>query len=586
MLQAQQIWHVTASGNGSMDGSSWADASPDLAKTLQTAAAQDTVWVAAGIYTGGFLMKDGVQVYGGFSGDETALSERKLPGSGQNLTVLDGNFHFRVLTQPEAFSYVTVWDGFVICNGTATDGGGVYIRTNGIVRRSIIRNNVSGVPATGDYLANQGGVVFRTDSENKQAYVVAADNYGANYRLGVAGSAPKNTLFTALQDMNGEANTTALAQGRAVQALKKYRAESPAQNFTDWYLPSAGEWALFITDGEQNKNTLVLDRVDDALLRNNKTPLSGQKFWSSTVAQQNEMSSAWYINFNTGNLNAVNIWQYCKVRGIRKFNYTTEAGKGGAVYATSGSKIEGCLIYDNMSALGYAVCARGNVEITNSTVVGNSSETNSVNSFAVDGNSSVKLLNSIVTGNLDVSNAPSNYDSRIAHQYSAIETTLALPDGNIRLEQMNEADGAKFVNPSGKDYRLQSSSICVLAANTSLVPAGLDTDLVGNSRIGDKGVSMGAYEPSTASGVEPVQQLLAVSIYPNPAPRASSFVVELGASVDTDAHIIELFNASGQKLSAYKARQSNKILSPSASGIYILRIKGKELNREFKIITE
>lgn len=584
--QAQRIWFVRENGTGNKDGSSWENAAADLEETVQQASSSDTVWVAAGIYTGGFTMKDGVQVLGGFSGHESAAIYRKLPGSGQNLTILDGNNRFRVLTQAETFSQPTAWDGFIIRNGVANDGGGVYLRSNGILRRSVITGNTAGIPAIGDYMTSEGGVVFHVNSATKKASIIATANYGSNYQIGVAGNNPKNTLADAMLDMNGVNNTNALAAGRAVQVLKKYRAEAPAQIHEDWYIPSAGEWALFITDSEKNKNTQVFQKVEETLLQNNKTPLSGQRFWSSTPVVQNGMQGAWNINFATKELNATNIWQFNRIRGVRTAGYTIDTGKGGAIFATTGSKIEGCLIYNNISALGYAICARGEIDIVNSTIVGNVSQSASVNSYAVDGNASVRLLNSIVTGNLNAASNASNFYNGMIHLSSAIETTAVLPSGNIALGAVSQPNGAGFVDVSVHNYQLKESSICVSAGNTSLVPESLTTDLAGNLRIGTSGVSMGAFEPTTVSGTDnPTTGI--VSIYPNPVKAGSYFnITLLNNAYNTDDIRVEIFNVIGVRYGIYSGDELNRIQSPAETGIYILRISesGKASNEQRFIV--
>src|SRR5690606_30368477 len=108
-LYSQTRYYVSETGSGTEDGLSWENASGNLAGMLDEANENDTIWVAKGVYPGGFLMKDGVQVLGGFSGDESVLSQRKMPGSYENLSILDGQREYRVLQQPAPFSHATVW---------------------------------------------------------------------------------------------------------------------------------------------------------------------------------------------------------------------------------------------------------------------------------------------------------------------------------------------------------------------------------------------------------------------------------------------------------------------------------------------
>lgn len=148
--------YVTMSGTG--DGSSWANATNDLTWAMNTAmlvretfGTATEVWVAEGTYYGGngtnaFTMVEGVNVYGGFAGTETELSQRDI---NNHPTVLDGQNIRRVLWQPSTFNERTVWDGFTLQNGNVTNfsnnsnGGGAYLRGNGVLRHCTIINNAA-----------------------------------------------------------------------------------------------------------------------------------------------------------------------------------------------------------------------------------------------------------------------------------------------------------------------------------------------------------------------------------------------------------------------------------------------------------
>lgn len=169
--------YVTTTGTG--DGSSWENASNDLVWTMNTASliketfgTQAVVWVAEGTYYGttgnnAFTMVEGVNVYGGFAGTETELSQRDV---NNHPTILDGQNSQRVLYQAAEFSVQTVWDGFTLQHGNVTNfsstsygncGGGAFIRGKGVLRNCRIINNT----------AYQGGGVY--------AYGSSSYSYGA-----------------------------------------------------------------------------------------------------------------------------------------------------------------------------------------------------------------------------------------------------------------------------------------------------------------------------------------------------------------------------------------------------------------------
>jgi hypothetical protein len=118
------------------------------------------------------------------------------------------------------------------------------------------------------------------------------------------------------------------------------------------------------------------------------------------------------------------------------------------------------------------------------------------------------------------------------------------------------------------------------------VPASLNTDLAGNLRIGTSGVSIGAFEPTTVSGIDnPTTDI--VSIYPNPVKAGSYFnITLLNNTYNTDDIRVEIFNVIGVSYGIYSGDELNRIQSPAETGIYILRIseRGKASNEQRFIV--
>ena len=145
------IVYVTPSGSGSRNGSSWDNAMADLNLAQILAGMNNAdVWVAQGIYYGdtlgdnAFVMCDGVNVYGGFVGNEAETFDLSLRDVAAHPTILDGKQLRRVLSQPNGFNNRTIWDGFIIRNGYSTEnGGGAYLYYNSELRHCIIQNNRS-----------------------------------------------------------------------------------------------------------------------------------------------------------------------------------------------------------------------------------------------------------------------------------------------------------------------------------------------------------------------------------------------------------------------------------------------------------
>lgn len=200
MMAQSKIYYVSPASSGNGDGSSWANATTLSDALNNKAQAGDQIWVkgfetvnsADSLYKGSFTVKSGVQLYGGFKGTETKLTDRETLGKPYQLkyrSVLSGDLQnddkvddvnlifpanttrsdnaTHVLTlnmapQPSGNNntYPTVVNGFTITGGQAdgTDekGGGIYVTGNNTdggnfrIERCFLFNNY----------ATQGGAVY------------------------------------------------------------------------------------------------------------------------------------------------------------------------------------------------------------------------------------------------------------------------------------------------------------------------------------------------------------------------------------------------------------------------------------------
>jgi hypothetical protein len=167
-----QVHYVKWNATGANDGSSWADAYTDLQSALAAASNGDEIWVAAGTYKPtptidrsiSFVLKNGVAVYGGFAGTETAHTQRDYE---TNLTILSGDIgvqddnsdnSYHVLVGSNTNNSATL-DGFTVTAGNAfglvspdLNGGGINNHGNITIVNSTITQNQ----------AVQGGGVYNT----------------------------------------------------------------------------------------------------------------------------------------------------------------------------------------------------------------------------------------------------------------------------------------------------------------------------------------------------------------------------------------------------------------------------------------
>lgn len=551
--------YVKPVASGTKTGLSWTNAGSNLQQTINASSTGDTIWVAAGTYTGGFKLKEGVQLYGGFSGNESSLSERKLPGTGENLTILDGAGTYRVITQDSDFVASTVMDGFVVQNGSSLAGAGAYLRASSILRRCIVRNNTAGEIKVGDYIPAQGGVVFRMDKTKGLGYIIAGENHGQTY-----------------------------TNSRAAGAVTEYRASTPGDGHADWYIPSAGEWSLLISGGPfMGGRSELCELIEQKLIANNKQAFGKDKYWSSTSATDDKYPEMWYANFGTMSQNTISALQYNRLRPVRTFLLNVGAGHGGGIYATSGARIEGCLVYGNAAAEGTGVYTIGNVPIHYSTVVANKQSSPGytqsqglVTSFTPGISEMSSVTNSIIWGNRDADNQPSNLylttSTRVL--YTAWESAEAVAGtGNIALPSDNFAEnGIMFKNPDNMDFNLLETSVCAFTGDKRRIPAALTSDLNGEPRSTILARSMGAFEfILLRNSIEETMDDAEIIVYPNPAHTGDRLIISnrSGRSELT----VTLINLIGQHISSQVITGNESFLQmPNDPGTYFVKFTTKE----------
>lgn len=116
--------YVKASAVGSNNGTSWANAYTSLQTALGAAGANDKIWVAAGTYkphasnsSVSFALPAGVEVYGGFAGNESTLAARNVT---TNITLLSGDLQNDDNTTVTPFTTATANSDNLITTGDNT----------------------------------------------------------------------------------------------------------------------------------------------------------------------------------------------------------------------------------------------------------------------------------------------------------------------------------------------------------------------------------------------------------------------------------------------------------------------------------
>lgn len=185
---------VSPTGSNSNGGISWDNAFASVQKAIDAAFASSSseeivqVWVAAGTYKEDtpIIMRNNVEIYGGFDGTETKIEDRKS----ENITILSGNGTHRVivnyysssnpLTNSAKLDSVTITEGVASGESPENNGGGIYnYYASPVFSNCIITKNSARCGSISNCRSNplfENCIV----SENISSYGGGFHNYGAS----------------------------------------------------------------------------------------------------------------------------------------------------------------------------------------------------------------------------------------------------------------------------------------------------------------------------------------------------------------------------------------------------------------------
>ncbi len=551
-----QTMYVDAGSRGPDTGDSWASAYTDLQHALTGAIAGDQIWVAAGDYRpnlrypeinnplASFHVPDGVALYGGFSGAETALDQRDWQ---HNATLLYGNGVYHVVTTASV-GPSTILDGVTITGGYASginpNGGGAgWYNYHGspTIRNCTFDRN---------YAVSVGGGLFNDHGSPLLANVVFQNNTGEVFGGGLAnyGGTPtlRDVAFRKNRVMNG-----LIGGGGGFSNTGGGSARLNGVSFEENISPGyAG--GLY-----NDSSTATITR---ASLTSNRGVYGGAitNIGNGTlvISDATFLSNASQEGAGIANYNSNITLQYATFR----HNSATYAGGGIYVqYSTDTVALHTLVFTGNYAHQGGGVAFNGSAgSLSNATFVGNNAWYGG-GLFGIY--SALVASNSIVWNNSSLEGGPA---SGVDMRYSLVQGGAAGP-GNTSADPrfVNSLGADNTIGTDDDDLRLRAGSPAIDAGDNLTLPAAATTDIQGSPRRvddpsapdaglgGNPQIDMGAYEYQNMLPLAMPTTLVAASIrrsqitlqWQDNSADEAGFLVERSSSSDAGWTIITTVSA-------------------------------------------
>ena len=530
------IRYVNHAATGANNGSSWIDAYNHLQDAVDAAPPGFQIWVARGVYkptqhfTGDtsdryktFYISKNIAIYGGFAGTETMLSQRNFQN---NPTVLSGDLEN---------------------NDLDPEGNGITEQTNQIKGSNSYHvlwiENVDHTMRLDGFTITAGradGNVF-DESRNGGGIYLNGSNTG-----GITNPAIANCTFT---------GNYADYQGGGMCLAAQFNAEA-SPSFVNCRFQynsgsSGGGVAIYAEGGSSITNPEFLQ----CSFLHNSGSFGGAV---SNEELSNDISTA-------------------KPSFVNCLFDDNHAGFGGAVRNEKGNPSWiNCSFTKNSGTFGGAIMINGGAASwTNCSFSKNDANWGgAIRNFG----DSIVLNNCIIwgnTGNLENNIQNENAQAVVQLNHTLIEETACPPGftcGNGMIFNQNPL----FVNATNSNLRLQSASPAINHGSNDAVPAGITADLVGNTRIYNGTVDMGAYEFGATVGTETLSWLQEIRLYPNPA--IGSFTVEMAGEAADEVEF-SLLSTGGREMLRetadfrFGALTHRFETSDLPAGLYLLRIR-------------
>ena len=383
------IIYVTPTGAGTQSGDSWANATSSIADAQALAQAHNAVvWVAAGIYYGdttadnAFTMVNGVNVYGGFAGNEPANYDLSLRDFETNETILDGDSVRQVLRSEWNIDELTMWDGFTIRNGYVygTDPwrAPVFIRNDCIFSHCKITNNIA-LAAIILYDAPRS-IISDCVIENNNGWGVHGwgGDRTTNCRISNC-QISNNTGGVSMRSYSG-ADSISFIGGNVSDSVIITNCDISNNNGYGIYGSNLTVQNCRISN---NSGTGIMKETGVIVegLTISHCVIEGNTYGGIAAGSSIISDCQIYNNTTTYNGGETHWWgdlaggisaNYCTISDCQIYNNTASFSGGGGIYDSGGSSISNCRIYNNTASFsGGGICNRGVSAISNCRIYNN-----------------------------------------------------------------------------------------------------------------------------------------------------------------------------------------------------------------------
>jgi uncharacterized protein (DUF1499 family) len=543
-LNAQTVYYVKADGTG--NGSSWANAAGNIQDMIDKAAKGDQIWVAKGVYypttqtnasdarSKTFLMKDGVHLYGGFTGNETKISDRTRYDWDDNGKIEDWEFTGITYLSGDIDGTRDAW--------SKVDFSGVAYRWSVSGNSGNARRVVTFPAEVGNETIMDGftvecgtevGIYTRGKSKIQNCSVAFNSGFGIDNEIGIVTNS--EICYT---NGRGIWNNKGIVSNCNIYLNYNYNSSTTTSNYGGGVNNVAGE----IINCSVMNNCIIT--YYNSSTNNSVHPIAG----------------------GGGICNATGKIDKCIVAGNIIYSYNGATGGsmlsslayGGGIYNSSSGVISNCCVFNNKATAERRSTALGNMASTSGGGINNNSAGIIYNSTVVNNRGNSSGENNIAGTGINCISSASNASQHFINPTTFIgRATTAAQETELLKAGWRLKEGSSYINAGS------------LAGLPDWLISG--PDLAGKPRVTNGKISSGAYEydPSYTGIAELKPEDFVVY------PAVTSGIVHINHS---QGETVEVYGISGNLI--IKTAESTIDLSGYPKGMYLI----KSGNRTVKVI--